>query len=86
MVYFTYRAELVKKNWKLLRYKNSVGRGFVAPRGVYPAFSGARGEICSNYLQNRAPVRNCQICGVRIAPLGDQFVGNLGRKKPLSVL
>ncbi|MBU1730497.1 hypothetical protein KJ557_03045, partial [Patescibacteria group bacterium] len=46
----------------------------------------AGGEMRSNYFQNRAPVRKSQISLVRLASLGDQIVGNFGRKNQLAVL
>jgi hypothetical protein len=47
------------------------------------AVAAAGGEMRSNYFQNRAPVRKCQ---VRLASLGDQIVRNFERKNQLAVL
>ena len=51
------------------------------------AVAAAGGEMRSNYFKNRAPVRKSQISLVRLAEfipltagLGDQIVGNFGRK------
>jgi len=44
------------------------------------------GEMRSDYFKNRAPVRKSQISLVRLALLGDQIVGNFGRKNQLAVL
>jgi len=44
------------------------------------------GEMRSNYFKNRAPARNCQICLARFGGLGNQIVGNFGRKNQLAVL
>jgi len=43
-------------------------------------------EMRSDYFKNRAPVRKSQISLVRLASLGDQIVGNFGRKNQLAVL
>jgi len=53
-------------------------------RGV--AFVVFGGEKCSNYFQNKAPVRKSQILLVRLASLGDQIVGDFGRKNQLAIL
>jgi len=50
------------------------------------AVAAGGGEVRSNYFQNRAPVRKSQISLVRLASLGDQIVGNFGRKNQLAVL
>ena len=44
------------------------------------------GEMRADYFKNRAPVRKSQISLVRLASLGDQIVGNFGRKNQLAVL
>jgi hypothetical protein len=44
------------------------------------------GEMRSNYFKNTAPVRILQAISVRLASLGDQIVGNFGRKNQLAVL
>jgi len=40
----------------------------------------AGGEMRSNYFQNTAPVRILQAFWCRLTSLGDQIVGNFGRK------
>jgi len=61
---------------------------FVAKRSNFGglAVAAAGGEMRSNYFKNRAPVRKSQISLVRLASLGDQIVGNFGRKNQLAVL
>jgi len=49
-------------------------------------FAAAGGKKCSNYFQNRAPARNCQCRLASFGGLGDQIVGNFGRKNQLAVL
>ena len=49
-------------------------------------FAAAGGKKCSNYFQNRAPARNCQIRLARFGGLGNQIVWNFGRKNQLAVL
>jgi len=50
------------------------------------AVAAAGGEMRSNYFKNTAPVRILQAIWCRLASLGDQIVGNFGRKKQLAVL
>jgi hypothetical protein len=45
-----------------------------------------RRQRCSNYFQDSAPARNCQVRLARCGVLGDQIVGNFGRKNQLMVL
>jgi hypothetical protein len=66
--------------WQFLRLRRSrliFGGLLVAAFG---------GEMRSDYFKNRAPVRKSQISLVRLASLGDQIVGNFGRKNQLAVL
>jgi len=67
--------------WQFLRSRRS--RSNFEGLVVAPPW---RGEMRSNYFQNRAPVRKSQISLVRLASLGDQIVGNFGRKNQLAVL
>ena len=52
--------------------------------GLLVAATGS--EMRSNYFKNRAPVRKSQIRLARFGELGDQIVGNFGRKNQLAVL
>ena len=52
--------------------------------GLLVAAAGS--EMRSNYFKNTAPVRKSQISLARLASLGDQIVGNFGRKNQLAVL
>jgi len=47
-------------------------------RRIFAAFGGKK---CSNYFQDSAPARKCQVRLARFGGLGDQIVGNFGRKK-----
>jgi len=53
-------------------------------RGLFLVAAG--GEKCSNYFQDSAPARNCQVRLARFGGLGDQIVGGFGRKNQLAVL
>jgi len=50
------------------------------------AVAATGGEMRSNYFQNTAPVRILQAFWCCLASLGDQIVGNFGRKNQLAVL
>jgi len=66
--------------WQFLRSRRS--------HSNFERLAGAAtgGEMRSNYFKNRAPVRKSQISLVCLASLGDQIVGNFGRKNQLAVL
>jgi len=66
--------------WQFLRSRRSRSKFW----GL--AVAAAGGEMRSNYFQNKAPVRKSQILLVRLASLGDQIVGDFGRKNQLAIL
>jgi len=46
----------------------------------------AGGEMRPNYFKYRPPKRNSQVFKIRLAPLGDQIIGNFRRKNQLAIL
>ena len=61
--------------WQFLRSRRS--RSNFGGLAVLAAFGGG---MRSNYFKNTAPVRILQEFWCRLASLGDQIVGNFGRK------
>jgi len=71
--------------WQFLRIAASplAGEPHQSDRRIFAAEGGKKR---SNYFKNRAPARKCQIRLARFGGLGNQIVGNFGRKNQLAVL
>jgi hypothetical protein len=80
------RDDIFPVLWQFLKIAASPACGTSRTIQAGESLAAAGGKKCSNYFQNRAPARNCQICLARFGRLGNQIVGNFRRKNQSAVL